>query len=70
MIVLDWTLPDGDASELLDEVYESGKNIQIVALSADGSRRADQRLSANLVKSRTDLAGISASVLGLEAQAS
>ncbi|MCD2312780.1 CHASE domain-containing protein [Pseudosulfitobacter pseudonitzschiae] len=70
VIVLDWTLPDGDASELLDEVYQSGKKIRIVALSADGSRRADQRLSANLVKSRTDLAGISASVLGLEAQAS
>lgn len=70
VLVLDWTLPDGDASELLDEVCDAGKKIRIVALSADGSRSADQRLSANLVKSRTDLADISASVLGFEAQAS
>ncbi len=70
VLVIDWTLPDGDASELLDEVFDAGKKIRIVALSADGSRSADQRLSANLIKSRTDLADISASVLGFEAQAS
>jgi PAS domain S-box-containing protein len=70
VIILDWTLPDGDASELLDEVYNRDKNVRFVALSADGSRSDDSRLSANLVKSRTDLADISARILGLEARAS
>lgn len=70
VIILDWTLPDGDASELLDEVYSRDKKVRFVALSADGSRGDDSRLAANLVKSRADLSVISARVLGHQAQAS
>jgi len=70
VVVLDWTLPDGDASDLLEEVWSVNKGARIVSLSSDGSRAVDTRLSANLIKSRTDLAGISASVLGYEAQVS
>jgi translocation and assembly module TamB len=69
-VVLDWSLRDGDASELLDEVWSANKDVRIVSLSADGNRSADPRLSANLIKSRTDLAGISACVLGYETQVS
>jgi PAS domain S-box-containing protein len=70
VVVLDWSLRDGDASELLDEVWSANKDVRIVSLSADGNRSADPRLSANLIKSRTDLAGISACVLGYETQVS
>lgn len=70
VIILDWILPDGNAAELLDEIFEALPNARVLGLSADGDQRQDPRLAGNLVKSRTDLSRIVDHVTGLIARAS
>jgi PAS domain S-box-containing protein len=58
VIILDWALPDGDASELLDTITEVHPGAYIFTLSAESDRRIEPRIGAQLVKTRTDLATI------------
>jgi PAS domain S-box-containing protein len=63
IVLLDWLLPDGDGAVLIDEVLSKVPDTRIVSLSADSDRKADPRVAANLIKSRTDLSTIARSVL-------
>ncbi|MCX7560208.1 CHASE domain-containing protein [Sulfitobacter sp. F26204] len=62
VVILDWTLPDGNAETLLDDILSLQPQARIIALSADAERAFDPRLFSNMVKSRTDIATIVASV--------
>lgn len=64
VVVLDWSLPDGDAGCLLEVIETHQPDVRIVGLSADSNTRTDDRLYANLVKSRTDLDTIVSYVAG------
>lgn len=56
VLLLDWSVPDGSASELLDTVRESNSRAKIIGLSADSTPVEDPRIVCNLIKSRTDMA--------------
>lgn len=62
VVILDWSLSDGDASSLLDDIVRNQSHARIIALSADSRRKHDPRLFANLIKSRTEISTIVASV--------
>lgn len=70
VIILDWSLPDGDAVCLLDEIEDLPYPVRILGLSSDGQRARDGRVSANLVKSRAELDTIAEHVAGHRTQAS
>ncbi|MGJ8546236.1 MAG: CHASE domain-containing protein [Sulfitobacter sp.] len=70
VILLDWSLPDGDASSLLDEILALHPEACILGLSADGERGTDPRIKANMVKTRADLDDVVQQVLGNSAKAS
>lgn len=70
VIILDWSLPDGDAIGLLDEIEELPYPVRILGLSSDGQRAQDRRVCANLVKSRAELETIAEHVVGHQTQAS
>lgn len=70
VIILDWSLPDGDAVCLLDEIEGLSYPVRVVGLTSEGERRPDGRVCANLVKSRAELATIAKHVVGNRAQAS
>ncbi|MFT6091570.1 MAG: PAS domain S-box-containing protein [Sulfitobacter sp.] len=54
-IILDWTVPDGDASGLLDEIKEKQPNARIVVLTSDAVRAKDERVREHIVKSHADM---------------
>jgi PAS domain S-box-containing protein len=62
VVILDWRLSDGDADTLLEEIHLRQPQARIIALSADGERENDSRLFASMIKSRTELATVVASV--------
>lgn len=62
VIILDWGLPDGDAGNLLEEILISQPQARVIALSADGERDVDPRLFASMIKSRTEISAVVASV--------
>ena len=62
IVIMDWSLPDGDSITLLDEIVEKHPSAKIIALSADEGRVRDSRLFANMTKGRSDLAAVVASV--------
>lgn len=70
VVILDWSLPDGDACVLLDEICSRHPNVRVLGLSADADRRRDTRLDANLVKSKTELQTLADHVSGRGARAS
>ena len=70
VVIIDWSLPDGNGEQLLDEIFDLLPNARVLGLSADSVPRADERLFANLVKSRTELSTIAACVAGRTAKAS
>ncbi|WP_370401961.1 CHASE domain-containing protein [Sulfitobacter sp. JB4-11] len=70
VIIIDWSLPDGNGEQLLDEIYQKLPDVRVLGLSADSDVRGDDRLFANLVKSRTELSTIAACVAGRTAKAS
>ena len=69
-ILLDWSLPDGDADNLLEDLKRFQPSAKIIALSADAERPADPLLFANMVKSRTDLETVARSVFQCHPMAS
>lgn len=62
VVILDWSLPDGDSGTLLDEIVKRHPCANIIALSADGARVRDSRLFANMTKGRSDIAAVVESV--------
>lgn len=58
LLIVDWSLPDGDASELFDDIDQILPNVTVLGLSSDGNRRRDSRVTVNLEKSRTELSTI------------
>jgi PAS domain S-box-containing protein len=70
VVIIDWSLPDGDATALVEEILKENPKVRILGLSADSDIRRDKRLYANLVKSRTELETIAAYVSGTVARAS
>ncbi len=69
-VILDWQLPDGDASVLLDDIKRLHPNASILGLSAQADRDPEPRIVANLVKSRADVPAVVKSVLGAMSKAS
>lgn len=65
VIILDWTVPDGDASILLQEIVQQQPDARIVSLSSDGVREKDDRVSAHIVKAQADMNHIIESVMDL-----
>jgi len=70
MLIVDWSLPDGDAAVLLDDINERLPNVTVLGLSSDGNRRRDSRVTVNLEKSRTELSTIAEYVSSRVANAS
>lgn len=70
VVIIDWSLPDGNGELLLDEIFARFPDVRVLGLSADSDVRGDDRLFANLVKSRTELSTIAACVAGRTARAS
>lgn len=70
IIILDWMLPDGDASELLDEIEIAHPQARMFSLSADADRKHDDRILKNIVKSKTDLSNIVETITTWREQAS
>ena len=57
-ILLDWSMPDGDASELLDTLVGKQPQAPIIVLSAETRMPQDRRVTATLIKSQVDIAQI------------
>lgn len=55
VIIIDWNLPDGNASVLLDEIELLQPQAAIMSLSADHAAKPDDRVLHDLVKSKQDL---------------
>ena len=70
VLILDWSIPGGDPGTLVAEVHKQHPDIRILGLSADSDQRRDNRLYANLVKSRTELETIADYVAGRVARVS
>lgn len=62
LIILDWSMPDGDSGQLFDLIAEFQPGARIIALSADGERQTDKRLYASMIKGRTGISDIVAAV--------
>ena len=62
VVILDWSLPDGDADDLLDQITERHPQARIIGLSANNRQSDDPRLYANIVKSQTELDAVVASI--------
>lgn len=55
VIVADWSLPDGNRSELLDDFERYQPQAAVLGLSAGNAREPDKRVCQELVKSEKDL---------------
>lgn len=55
VVILDWRLTDGDASELLNPISRNNPDARIISLSADSERAADPRLAARVLKGQAGL---------------
>ena len=64
VIILDWTVPDGDAAAVLDDIAELQPTARVVGLTSDAARARDSRVGTHLVKSQTDLNHIIESIVG------
>ncbi len=64
VIVLDWTVPDGDASAVLDDIARFQPQARVVGLTSDAARDKDSRVGTHLVKSQTELSHIINSIVG------
>lgn len=62
VVILDWMLPDGDASELISEITRFQPGANIIGLSANSKQTDDPRLFANIVKSKAEMATVVASI--------
>ncbi len=70
VIILDWTVPDGDASILLADISEQQPKARLVSLTSDGVRDRDERMCAHLVKSHADMDRIIECVVDFSKKAS
>lgn len=70
VLIVDCSQAEGDVTGLMDEIHDKKLDIRIVGLSADPGARDDQRLYADLEKSRTDLSTLARYVCGDVARAS
>ena len=62
VVILDWTLPDGDASDLITQIKQQQPDANIIGLSAQNNQSNDPRLFANMVKSQTEMSSVIASI--------
>jgi DNA-binding response OmpR family regulator len=70
VVILDWSLPDGDARSLLEDITRLHPAAKIISLSADNNREPDPRVGINLVKSRSGISSVVNSITGTTARAS
>ncbi len=70
VIILDWTLPDGDAAVLLKEIVQQQPDARLVSLSSDGVREKDDRISVHIIKAQADMDYIIESVMDFSQKAS
>ncbi|WP_245764292.1 CHASE domain-containing protein [Sulfitobacter marinus] len=65
VIILDWTVPDGDAASLLDQITQEQPEARVVVLTSDGTRAKDDRVDEHIVKSHADMDRIIECVINL-----
>ena len=70
VVILDWSLPDGDARSLLEDITRLHPAAKIISLSADNNREPDPRVGINLIKSRSGISSVVNSITGTTARAS
>ena len=70
VVILDWSLPDGDARTLLGDITRLHPTAKIISLSADNNREPDPRVGINLIKSRSGISSVVNSITGATARAS
>ncbi len=70
VVILDWSLPDGDSRSLLDEISRKHPEAQVIGLSADGNRAPDPRVELNILKSRSGIRTVVNEITGTTARAS
>jgi CheY-like chemotaxis protein len=64
VIILDWTVPDGDAAAVLDDIAALQPKARLVGLTSDAAREKDIRVGTHLVKSQSELSHIVSSIVG------
>ena len=62
VVLLDWALPDGHASALLEEIHRELPDAAVIALSAT-SDVCDDRVTLSITKSQVDIDAIVRQVL-------
>ena len=55
VVLLDWSLPDGHALILLDDIYAHHPGAAVIGLSATNEAPSDPRVGLSLTKSRVDI---------------
>ena len=70
VVILDWSLPDGDARSLLEDITRLHPAAKIISLSADNNREPDPRVGINLIKSRSGISSVVSSITANTARAS
>lgn len=68
-VLIDWALPEGDASALLTQLQSIHPQARIIGLCADDERPKDPRLTLNFIKTRTELSSIINAVLNQQPEA-
>ncbi|TMM54634.1 CHASE domain-containing protein [Sulfitobacter sabulilitoris] len=63
LIIIDWDLPDGNGMELLETLEARGIDVPVIGLSAFESGARNDRITTELVKSRSELSKVVAKVL-------
>ncbi|KIN71078.1 Multi-sensor Signal Transduction Histidine Kinase [Sulfitobacter guttiformis KCTC 32187] len=58
VVILDWSMPDGDASELINQIKMRQPDAKIIGLTSTSKQSSDPRLFAHMVKSQTDLGAV------------
>jgi signal transduction histidine kinase/CheY-like chemotaxis protein len=62
VIIIDWTIPDGDGRDLISDIKQSQPAAKIVSLTSESGPAQDSRVAVTLIKSQTELAHIIACV--------
>lgn len=55
LVLVDWSLSDGDAADLLDEITRLQPDARVVGLSSNDRHDVSERVDAALIKSRQDM---------------
>lgn len=70
VVILDWTVPDGDAAVLLGDIHKFQPKARVISLTSDAVRVKDSRVALQLVKSQVELSHIFECIMDYSEKAS